>query len=134
MRNNDKLISVFSVLLGAACLNVPSTLIAQNNNVQQSDGIACMARQLQDGPHVPQSMRGQAFRIITEEGAISGLEAKGYVRVACENADINLANRRDGYRDRICKLSAMGNEAVQAQIEQALGERAAVLIHCIEMT
>lgn len=92
----------------------------------------CMVRPLPDMPQVAQTSRGQAFRILVVEAVVPALEAKGYTQVECKTADLVLADKRNGYRDQICRLAANGNEAVQNQNERALGERPAVLCAAAE--
>lgn len=87
----------------------------------------CMTRPMSRVAQVPEARRGQPFRIITIERGASALEKKGFRRVMCETADMVRADKKNSFRDDICELASFGNEAVQNQLERALGERPAVL-------
>ena len=116
-------------------ITISSTPAAPSAFAQESQGaesVVCLARPLSDVPQVSQASRGQAFRILAVEAVVPTLEAKGFMRVECKNADLVLATKRNGYRDQICEAASFGNEAVQNQFERAMGERPAVLCAAAE--
>jgi hypothetical protein len=130
MNNFKKSYVIAAGIASTILVPVPVMAQASEDKSQMPSNAAsavCMARPLSDTSHVSASQRGQPFRILANELIAPSLEAKGFTRVDCKVADLVLANKRDGWRDQICELSAYGNEAVQKQIERGLGENAAVL-------
>lgn len=123
--------AMFVGAFGALAVSIPAAAPAQTEE-QTKGGMVdavpvCMIRPLGDVPQVPTARRGRPFRIITLERAAPGLEAKGFTRVDCTTADLVQVDKRRGWRNEICEIAAVGNEAVQNQFERAYGERPAVL-------
>ena len=69
----------------------------------------------------------QAYALIVPARDAAGFKKKGFVEVPCENSSLKDAKAKADWRDEVCELAAFGNEAVQNQLERALGERPAVL-------
>lgn len=115
--------------VAAACFSLPASAQSPGvatANAEPSEPV-CMARSLPNVAQVPAAKRGQSHRILTVEKSAAALEAKGFARVDCGTADLRGASQRGQWRDEMCALAASGNEAVQNQLERALGERPAVL-------
>jgi hypothetical protein len=87
----------------------------------------CMARVLRDVPQVRGAQQGGSFKILVVRASLPSLKSKGFVEIDCGEAKLRSAQQQTAYRDSVCELAATGNQAVQAQYEQALGERPAVL-------
>ncbi|MFL0357590.1 hypothetical protein ACI5KX_14085 [Erythrobacter sp. GH1-10] len=87
----------------------------------------CMARPHDAVAQVRPEQRGKPFHILAVQGSVAGLEAKGFSIVDCAKAKLGQQGQVKRYRDTICELASKGNEAVQNQLERALGERPATL-------
>lgn len=93
----------------------------------------CLTGAWRDVPQVSEAQRGQAFRIVVAAIDAEALVAKGFAVTDCTLADLATAEKKQGWRDRVCEMAAFGNEAVQNQFERALGARPAVLCGSAEL-
>jgi hypothetical protein len=126
-----------SLLTALAMMAAPPPLAAQEadstGTKTEAEDAVCLERALPAVAQVEESRRGQMFRIVATGKASRGLETRGFRKVDCAAAGLDLAEGRSAYRDEVCALAAAGNEAVQNQIERALGERAAALCASAEI-
>ena len=112
------------ILMGQASAkaqeSVPASSDAPNTSV-------CMARPQPDVAQVRPEDRGRDFAVAVIPRSVPNLESKGFRSVECSEAGFLQKSDFVRYRNRVCKLAASGNEAVQNQFELALGERPLVL-------
>ena len=81
----------------------------------------CMSAPKRNVPQVSQASRGQAFRVVVAAQDVPALEEQGFTQVECRTADMNSRASQAQWRDAICETASSGNEAVQRQLERALG-------------
>lgn len=89
--------------------------------------IVCMARSKGNVPQVRSEDRGRKFLIMAVAGSVANFEAKGFEVEDCNESDFSSRGQQIAFRNRMCSLAATGNEAVQNQLERALGEQPSVL-------
>lgn len=65
--------------------------------------------------------------IVVVRAAVPDLEARGFKQTTCAQGGLKTPTDLGDYRDQVCNLAAYGNEAVQSQIYETLGEYPAVL-------
>ena len=70
--------------------------------------------------------------IVVVRASVPDLEARGFKQTNCAQSGLKTPTDLGDYRDQVCNLAAYGNEAVQAQIYETLGEYPAVLCACAE--
>lgn len=94
---------------------------------QNDDAPTCMVR---TGKASNTSKSGEqigASAILVVRKSAAELESKGFAVTDCGQIGLKISADVDKYRDDVCKLAQLGNEATQAQIYEALGEYPAVL-------
>lgn len=74
-----------------------------------------------------QARGGRSKAILVVRKSVPDLEARGFKQSDCEQNSLKTSSDLSNYRDQVCNLAAYGNEAVQAQIYETLGEYPAVL-------
>lgn len=89
--------------------------------------MVCMARPRANVPQVRSEDRGRKFQIMAVAGSATNFEAKGFVVEDCNVSGFASRGQQIAFRNRMCSLAATGNEAVQNQLERALGEQPSVL-------
>lgn len=94
---------------------------------------ACLQGTWRPVAQVPEDKRGKKFPIVVAERDVKALEAAGFERTECKTSDLASAPKRTAWRDAICELAAHGNEAVQNQLERALGAAPAALCGSAEL-
>jgi hypothetical protein len=124
-----------AVFLGSSLATiVPAT--AQNEGAQQASvdtTPACMTGSLQNVEQVKQANKGKRFPIIIAVSDVPLLESVGFERIECSASVLNSQAKRTAFRDRVCELAAYGNEAVQDQVEKAVGVDSGVLCGSAEL-
>ena len=81
----------------------------------------CMSALAREVPQVAKAARGQAFRVVVAAQDVPALEEKGFTKVDCGTADLSSRTNKEKWRDKVCEIASFGNEAVQNQLERALG-------------
>ena len=120
-------------------LGIAGIMIAHGASAQPSDAPsldlapACLSGTWQNVSQVPDETKGKAFSIVVPEADAGILEAQGFERIDCKVADLASKNRRMAWRDSICKLAAIPNDAYQNQFERAMGARPAALCASAEL-
>lgn len=122
----------FSSAFMCAVLLAPAATWAQSGSQDEARGKAevqpvCLARSAGNDGVAAQGPQGRTSRIVVMPRSVRGLEAKGFEQVDCEGAGLSNRGQIMRFRNRMCTLAATGNEAVQNQLERALGERPAAL-------
>lgn len=87
----------------------------------------CLSRPFREVAQIRRQDRGKPFAIVAVGRSVGSFEAKGFKQVSCEAVRLGSPEQQTGYRDRVCKLAATGNEATQNQFARALGEHPSVL-------
>ena len=113
--------------LGVSCsliFTVP--VYGQDNSRQRSQPAldttaVCMSALAREVPQVAKAARGQAFRVVVAAQDVPALEEKGFTKVDCGTADLNSRTNKEKWRDKVCEVASFGNDAVQKQLERALG-------------
>ncbi len=103
-------------------------LLAQPETVhsQSADAIPiCMTRNQALNPTDANSSEVKA--IVAVRQSVPDLEARGFKATDCERAGLETPADFAKYRDEVCNLASYGNEAVQAQIAETIGEYPSVL-------
>lgn len=95
--------------------------------------IVCMARPKGNVPQVRSEDRGRKFQIMAIAGSVANFEAKGFEVEDCNSSGFASRGQQIAFRNRMCSLASAGNEAVQNQLERALGEQPSVLCANAEM-
>lgn len=89
--------------------------------------LTCLARPLSDVKQVPAARRGRSFQIVAAAEYVPLFEAGGFQVVDCKGAGLGAIRSQARYRDRVCRMAASGNDAVQNQLRRALGVSPAIL-------
>lgn len=88
---------------------------------------SCLIRASEDPATLQTEVQGSDFPILAVARSLSGLQSKGFVTVDCDSVHLASPDQKLAYRDKVCELATMGNEAVQSQIGTAIGEDPSVL-------
>lgn len=114
----------FSLTAVIGCITV-TPLLAQTEPTQSASADAipiCMTR-TQTGDTTVAEVRA----IVAVRQSVPELEARGFKVTECKAVGFENPADFAKYRDEVCNLASYGNEAVQAQIAQAIGEYPSVL-------
>ena len=116
-------LSIVALVVPAAAQDGGSQAEATGSEAE----LVCMARPHGNVAQVRAQDRGRDFHILANARSAASLEAKGFTVIECQGAGLHAIGPQISFRNRMCTLAATGNEAVQNQLERALGERPAVL-------
>lgn len=97
----------------------------------QGSSATCMQGRYQAVEQVRNEDRGQAYDVMVAQSDVAALGAAGLKSIDCRGRFSSLGARAIE-RDRICKFAYTGNEAVQEQMERALGVHPAILCKSAE--
>ena len=93
----------------------------------------CMTGTWRDVEQVRAENKGKKFPMVVAARDVPALQGAGFEIVECKTSDLASEPKRTAWRDQVCEMAAYGNEAVQNQLERALGARPAVLCGSAEL-
>lgn len=118
----------FAFSASAGPLEEPTTHeITQASFERGGDEPVCMVRPVKPAGQTDAAQESKNFAIVALPKAATAFEAKGFVRANCSEAGFSKPDDFRAYRDQVCEMATLGNEAVQRQIEQSIGEQPSVL-------
>lgn len=117
----------FSLAAAIGCFAVTPLLaqpVAPQPEIADASPI-CMTRA--EGSDTTVAGSSGVRAIVAVRQSVPELEARGFNVTDCKPVGFEVSADFAKYRDEICNLAAYGNEAVQAQIAEAVGEYPSVL-------
>lgn len=123
-------------VLIAVLAGLPATPPLHSQQTTGSDAVSapvCMTGRFADDEAVSFESRGRIFPIVVAEADVAALETAGFAEIQCARSDLASRSKRTAWRDEICELAAIPNDAVQAQLTRMYGAAPSVLCGSAEL-